>query len=407
MKKYFISLFLCTLVSTLLAQRSDEQTIITSQLRTNIPAERLFFGNQKDATYRLTDRLSSDHYEAKHFWYDAQGHVIAMKDSVGDYTLSIDSMTYDAYDRVVRIDGYQYFDDEDVWKHVYYVNYAYDANGNMIQRTNFNSFGTANFEQGGVYDYQYDSQNRLVHHDLYLGNYSTLIETGDYFYNTAGQIVLENYMQGYGSLDSSLKVTYEYNAEGRKSSMTQYYYEGFGWEAGSTDLYLYDAYGNCIEHSVRTSDGEYSDRRFYEYNTYIPSSEVSMPYYIPELYLPEAFDDAHLRNLEHWYTWDADHVLQYVCDYIYLYNGQTVNVETFDLVSFTIYPNPTYGIVHIDNLEGDLHNIEVYDLFGHLLSNTITTDGQIDLTSCPAGVYIVKARLSDGRTIHQKLVRGN
>jgi len=402
MKKHLLSVVFMFFTIVIFAQPRGEQAALTSQLRTDSPAERFFMAASKDATYRLTDRLSSDRYEAKHFWYDAQGRIIAIKDSVGDYTLSIDSMTYDASDRVIRIDGYQYFADENVWKHVYYVNYQYDANGNMTQRTNFNSFGTSNFEQGGVYDYQYDNQNRLVHHVLYLGNYTTLIETGDYFYNTAGQCFLEKYMQGYGTLDSSLKITYSYNAEGRKSAKTQYYYDGYGWDPGSTDLYLYDSYGNCIEHSVQTSEGEYSDRRFYEYNTSIPSSEVIMPYYIPELYLPEAFDDAHIRTLEHWYTWDADHVLQYVCDYAYLYNGLVVGLDTREEQSVSVYPNPSNGLFYV--LGETISHAAVYDLMGRFVTKTNPVDNHIDLTSCPDGLYVVKMITDDGRALQRKIV---
>ena len=393
--------------------------VVQAQIRTSEPSapnhfnsysstEKFIFNNQRGDTYLLTERMSSDRYEVKHFFYDQNKRVLAIKDSAGDPTYGtvqvIDSMTYDAQNRVTRVDGYQKLNG--VWKHVYYVNYVYDVDGNLVERTNFNSFGSDSFEQGGIYEYVYEN-GRRVSHEMYFGDHYALGERCFYQYDAQGRLISETYLQGYMTIDTTMKITYAYDAEGRKTDLRYYYYEYPNWEADRWETFLYDAAGNCEEHSVKNSLGQYTDRRFYEYNPMILASEVSMPYYVPELMLPEAFDDANMRVLEHWYTLDVDYVLQYICDYAYLYNGVFMGVEEQEAPSVSIAPNPTNGLLNINADGRVVQNASLYDLSGRLINTYMVNDAttSIDMSQVPAGIYVLKMLLEDGSPVVKKVVK--
>jgi len=71
----------------------------------------------------------------------------------------------------------------------------------------------------------------------------------------------------------------------------------------------------------------------------------------------------------------------------------------------SIYPNPSNGIVTIETrLETDL-KIEVYNIFGELITEQLSLNQKavLDLTNHPAGVYLVKLFDKDKNIMHQKI----
>lgn len=408
MRKLFTCIMMLCGVLFLNAQVRTSEPSAPNHFKPYSTNEKFIFNNFRGDTYRLTERLSSDRYEVKHFWYDQNDRVIAIKDSAGDPTYGtvqvIDSMTYDAQNRVTRVDGYQKLNG--VWKHVYYVNYVYDVDGNLVERTNFNSFGSDSFEQGGIYEYVYEN-GRRVSHEMYFGDHAALGERCFYQYDAQGRLASETYLQGYFSIDTTMKITYAYDAAGRKTDLRYFYYDEPNWEADRWETFFYDAAGNCVEHSVKNAQGQYTDRRFYDYNATIQASEVSMPYYIPEMMLPEAYDDANMRVLEHWYTLDVDYVLQYICDYAYLYNGVFMSVEDRETPTVSVAPNPTSGLLKV-NAEGRvMQSASLYDLSGRLINTYVVNDAtaSIDMSQVSAGIYVLKMLLEDGSPVVKKVIK--
>lgn len=71
----------------------------------------------------------------------------------------------------------------------------------------------------------------------------------------------------------------------------------------------------------------------------------------------------------------------------------------------TIYPNPSAGVVNI-NFNGEketIQTIEVYNLMGSKIFNTIGFQGQIDLSNAPAGIYYAYL-VGINETMVQKIV---
>lgn len=364
-----------------------------------------YFSQSKDAPYHLTERISSDNFEAMTFYYDDANRLICIYDS-SDLQVR-DSLTYNQNNQVIRLDGYQWMNED--WTHVYYIEYTYDANGNRNSRTNYNYIQGEGFVLGGIYEYNYE-QNVLVSHTMYFGE-NWLYETCDYIYNAAEQLIMELYMQdGFSGFDSSMKVLYFYNDDGRLSRKENYFYDESGWNMESYDEYVYDASGNCTEHNKKNPSGDYVDRRLYEFNAEISASDVILPTASPELYLPEFFDDANMRVLEHWYAADFYNPLQYICDYVYYYDGESVGIrDVAARTEMTAYPNPTNGIVHLSdaNTQSSVACVSVWDVQGRPVGNvSLGQDAHtVDLSGCRSGIYLLRAECKDGGVHFVKVVK--
>lgn len=405
MKK--ISLLLTLILSTSCFFASAEiplQTLCPSGIESLLRAENYLL-NHKNATYKLTARVASDNYEKMSFTYDNLDRIVSILDS-SDMRV-VDSVKYNTQNQIVRIDGYQWM--SSYWMHVYYVEYTYDAYGNRISRTNYNNFGNV-FEIGGIYQYIFNNQNVLTNHNLFLGDTSaaSLYETGVYNYDAQGRLVTAITNQGFGTLDSAGKTRYSYNSAGKLSRKDFYMYDN-GWYLDSYEEFVYDNKGNCIEHNTKDNNGDYTERRLYSYNLTIEDADVMMPYASPELTLPEQFTDANARSLEQWYTLDDNHVLQYVCDYHYLYNGQPVGIASHSFVgSFIIYPNPTADAVTIFASEvSPIKNLFVFDINGRMIEKieTRNTNTRVNTSSYNPGIYMVKAVFENGDSAYSKMIK--
>lgn len=350
----------------------------------------------------LIKRYSSDNFESLSYQYDEVGRVVLIRDS-SDIIVK-DTLEYDEAGNIIKLSGFQIING--MWKAVYYILYTYDEAGNMLTRTNFNSGGTSQWYQGGVYHYNYEN-GRKVSHRLYLGTSSDLYEFDTLFYDAAGNLVEEIYSNEdffEGTFGPSIRFTYEYDNLQRLTKYNGYISDAGSWELYSYDLYQYDNYGNCIEHSTCNAAGNYTNRRFYEYDLSVPASEVYIPYDIPDQTYPEAFADQHKRVLERWHTRDENNVLQYVCDFIYVYEGETTALTDPTYTPLEVYPNPTRGII---NLQGERAvEYELYDLQGKRLSQErLMGSPTLNLTHYPNGIYFLRLTLQDGRSYTTKVVK--
>ena len=78
-----------------------------------------------------------------------------------------------------------------------------------------------------------------------------------------------------------------------------------------------------------------------------------------------------------------------------------LGVDEFDISDFTVYPNPTTGLL---TLGMEAQRVEVTSLTGQkvaLFENT----SSIDISSLPAGVYILKATLPQGTAVRKVVKR--
>jgi len=85
-----------------------------------------------------------------------------------------------------------------------------------------------------------------------------------------------------------------------------------------------------------------------------------------------------------------------------------LSIDTPEVVSFNLIPNPTLGMVQVNLQNAVLDNADfvLYDLRGRItLSRKLTNNNpRVDMTDLPAGIYI--AELRNGDTVYtSKIVK--
>jgi hypothetical protein len=77
-------------------------------------------------------------------------------------------------------------------------------------------------------------------------------------------------------------------------------------------------------------------------------------------------------------------------------NEQHTAIETIETDKFTVYPNPAKDEIFIQS-EKPIEKVEIIDLSGRVMINSKWSNGQsINVSSLPAGVYLVKIQTSAG-----------
>ena len=84
----------------------------------------------------------------------------------------------------------------------------------------------------------------------------------------------------------------------------------------------------------------------------------------------------------------------------------TVGINDYELNNVVVYPNPTTGMIQIQNSESRIQNVEVYDAYGKLLNvvNVNDNTAALDLSSYAAGTYFVKIMTENGM-VTKRIVR--
>ena len=72
---------------------------------------------------------------------------------------------------------------------------------------------------------------------------------------------------------------------------------------------------------------------------------------------------------------------------------------------FSVYPNPTTGIVTIPNYNGDIRAIQVFDIAGKVVNQLSTSNIEVDLSDLSNGVYFLRIEdAATGKTNSAKLI---
>ncbi len=78
-------------------------------------------------------------------------------------------------------------------------------------------------------------------------------------------------------------------------------------------------------------------------------------------------------------------------------NPDGINDYTLDN-TVTVFPNPTTGLIQIENGEWRMENVEVYDAYGKLLNTMSVNDHTVnlDLSGYAKGTYFVRVTTEKG-----------
>ena len=343
--------------------------------------------------HRLVAIRTSDEYMFNYFSYNEGNQLVAVKDSVrGEYSV-VDSLFYDERGQLVRLSGWQLLGGE--WVNVYYVDYGYDDGGRMVSRTNYNNFDGV-WELGGVYNYSYDGSGNRVLSELTMGG--VVFQRVEYEYDETGNVLSELWYSYAGSgLVPSEKLTTVYE-HGRKAveydSISE---DGVRWMNNGYYSYIYNEGGDCVEFHHYDASNREVERSVFAIDQELRLSETLIPSH-PELSRPRMFDNAHAYDSEQWFSLDVDHVLQHVCDYIYVYEPLSEIESAPAGAVLTAYPNPAHDYIYIKGWEAPACTVQVVDVSGRVVfsRNDVPMAQPFDIRSLPAGTYLL--HLSAGQT---------
>lgn len=340
--------------------------------------------------YFLDRVYSDDGVDQIQFYYNANNllesyHCIS--NMGGEIDDLIDSLMYDERGNIIRINFYQYYDNE--WIFPSYINYTYDDDNHRLTRTNYNDWGTG-FELQGIYTYNYEG-DQLTGYEMTLGGMPLMRGTYTYDANGLCTQCLEEYNDAWGGTgwSNSALTTYTYDEAGNCTNETYSYWSN-GWVPDSSIDRIYDANGNCLQRE-KSSNGQVIDRVKYSYDEACTINHVLLPYHPEPNYSWDPFANRPLGYA--WETANDGGQLIYVCDYIFEYGdfeGIPQNeAPVMDMIA--VYPNPTQGEVTLC-LEG-LRRYEVIDMNGQTVMQGHANGKQqtIDMSALASGLYLVKA----------------
>jgi hypothetical protein len=340
--------------------------------------------------YFLDRFFSDDGVDQIQFYYNADNLLESyhsISNAGGEIDDLIDSLYYDERGNVIRIDFFQYYENE--WIFPSYITYTYDDDNHRLTRTNYNDWGSG-FELQGIYTYSYDG-DQLTGYEMTLGG--TLLMRGTYSYDGNGLCtqLLEEYNDAWGGTgwSNSALTTYTYDEAGNCTNETYAYWSN-GWVPDSSINRLFDANGNCMQRE-KHSNGQIAERVTYNYDETCTIDHVLLPYHPEPNYTWDPFANRPLS-----YAWEAANdggQLIYVCDYIFEY-GTFEGVpqhEAHVTEMMTIYPNPAQGEMTI-SLEG-LRRYEIIDMNGQTVMQGQANGKRhtIDVSELALGLYLVKA----------------
>jgi hypothetical protein len=85
--------------------------------------------------------------------------------------------------------------------------------------------------------------------------------------------------------------------------------------------------------------------------------------------------------------------------------GSTSNIQDNDSEGISIFPNPTSGIIQIQNKYSEAGNIQITDNLGSIIKEQKLSDSkQIDISNVANGVYFIKI-LTDRQTITKRIIK--
>ena len=377
MKKSTLLLVLSLAMVSAFGQR-PVRNLNDNPFRPSLPTEK-----NRSFEQRMIGFQASDNMEYYSYTYNEHNQLIDIHSVVVGSYETHDSVRYNANGQLVRIDGYQYLND--IWKHVYYLEYTYNEQGQLASRANYNS--VSDWTLGGLYEYYYNPDGQIIQTDLTMGG--RLFQSVEYSY-IDGLLVEELWSNaGFGttSLTPSEKKEYAYTDGKLTESITYFYDNGF-WDRDSREEFQYDADGNCTLHQTFNANDAVVDKSIFTFNNQLLANTL-MPI-TPETERPKTFTNVNTYLVEEWHTLDANNVLQYVCDYLYDYDNN-VSIREDVKQHIAAYPNPCHAQLTIQQ-EYTNAKAAVYDIFGKLVTMENLSDGNstINLSACKSGIYFIR-----------------
>lgn len=222
-----------------------------------------------------------EHFYNSSLRLDSTSYFVPQTDGTIGYFAN--KYSYDENGHIVLNKIYMKPKGSDTYVYSQYIEYKYDSNGNMAERSNYEKFGSGsgNFILGGTYVYIYDSNGRLTERNLYTDTEKKeQFDTTSYEYDSQGRLSREESYLLYMGMDLfSSGTMYKYNDNGTIAEKISFVITPEGQETsiGGTK-YIYDADGNITECQVWDNDEKnIKQKEVFTYETELAKADVVLP----------------------------------------------------------------------------------------------------------------------------------
>jgi hypothetical protein len=100
----------------------------------------------------------------------------------------------------------------------------------------------------------------------------------------------------------------------------------------------------------------------------------------------------------------ATRALSYMNTIVSEYKPNVLGNTNFLASNFSIYPNPSNGIIHISSDGASIQSVNVMDMFGKRQAVHLSNGNEIDLSDLPNGTYFVAVELANSQIWMNSLI---
>ncbi len=398
----------------------------------------VYFGGLKNGNKALIAK--------EEYIYNAIGHCIKEMDFdspiLGGPLVPSNQMIYEFNEQgeISRFVFDQWLVGIEQWRHVYSTNYYYDNemletaislvwNNDLLKwEQNYKYFYSYN-EQGIVkqvfiqtwdnenewldyqkVEYHYDAQNRITNRFSYQwqDNLQLWKETykEELSYTSQGEIESDINYQWSNQISDWIplyKTKYDYLESGEINELIESYYEFGEWYLTIKNSYTYNEDGiflGTIEYDYVNENWIEWEKKIITYDMNYSENELLVPrYYWQDM--PINYMVKQLEIFQKHQNWDL------MQDINFYYSPQNVDAVTEPSnKTFSIYPNPSNGIINLE-INEDV-NLLIYNSTGQLIMHKLLSAKQntkktLDLSLFKRGIYFFQ--IDNGKeTIREKVI---
>lgn len=382
-------------------------------------------GNMKESVYRGYPSMYSKKYYAKQTeLFNTDGNLIFSESHEVDSSNDTLWLNKDKVENSYNTDGQivemiQHSGANNSWRKNYKTTYAYTSSGEVNERIVYNgNTGYWKRERRYLTEYNADGITKYTTQD-WNGAAWVRIAEDVYTYQNSKLVLKEAYNTLLGSWQNDKKWVYMYNSRGEYARIEERdWYQGT-WLLGSSKTYTYDTISPYLLLELINWSSGYYDKREYVYfsngvlNTQIisdgipsnwternktsfdydfsySSSEISAPSWYT---YPNKIID-HRTYEKNGGNWESDETWEF-----FYSNRAPLSVLPAIKNSFSVYPNPSNGVMWIEIEMTQPTMLNVIDMQGRVVYSTNVTSekSKMDIAHLKQGCYFVKA-ISDTET---------
>ncbi|TXD46551.1 T9SS type A sorting domain-containing protein [Polaribacter sp. IC073] len=279
--------------------------------------------------------------------------------------------------------------------------YTYNTNGNVSEFMDY-KWTNNQWLVAAKFQINYNTNNKISDGIGYKWNGTAFVLEDRTILSYNGNNTIAHYV--YEEWDGanwqkSDKTTFSYTASNKVSLELSKIWDGTMYVDDDKSEYVYDGNGNVINEK-----NSYIDN-----GVWVVGGNETVTYDTSKLMSSFIHPFADSTGLDYLFTGNPYINKILTSSYsntdrtTYYYGNATASVNDFALADFAVYPNPTKGVLRIDDSNFTLINIEVFNIIGKKVFTSSTNE--LHLNKLVNGVYMLKIRDENGNFAIRKVLK--